>query len=229
METVGETRLATILKRTGRFSALVRLDNEDETVFLPNSGRLQELLLPGRRALLLFRPGSSRKTRYDLIMVFLGEMAVSVDARLPAALFWEALAAGRLADWKGCLPVRREIAFGKSRLDLLVKNELGYLLVEVKSVTLVREGRALFPDAPTTRGSRHLRELMKARAEGLQAAVVFVAQRPDAQSFSPNDSTDPDFGTNLREAHRAGIGVFAYNCRVAPGEVNIWQQIPVVL
>lgn len=100
---------------------------------------------------------------------------------------------------------------------------------EIKSCTLVNEGIAMFPDAPTERGARHVRELIRARQEGYVAYVIFLVQREDAYVFQPNDSTDPEFGTALREAANAGVQIKAYTCRVTVESVNIIQEIPVRL
>ena len=96
-------------------------------------------------------------------------------------------------------------------------------------MTLVKDGRALFPDAPTLRGRRHLQSLLEAKKAGYEAAVVFVAQREDAKKFSPNDETDPEFGRILREVQRQGVGVYAYACKVSTSEVRLAKEIPVYL
>ena len=103
------------------------------------------------------------------------------------------------------------------------------VLVETKSVTLVRQGRALFPDAPTERGRRHLEELIRAHQQGWRTAVVFVIQRDDAHSFSPNDQTDPLFSETLRRASRQGVELLAYSCSVTPSKIEIARRVPVIL
>lgn len=197
---------------------------------LPNSGRLGELLLPGRRVLLVERPGSGRKTGYELSLVEVDGQWVSVDARLPNALVRDALRAGRLTPLVGYSTVRREVSFGRSRFDFLLEAPgRPPCLLEVKSVTLLVEGLACFPDAVTARGRRHVEELTGAVAAGYRAAVVFVVQRGDAQGFRPHDESDPAFGRALRAAARQGVELYAYGCHVEPGRIGIEGALPVTL
>jgi len=154
---------------------------------------------------------------------------VSVDARLPNPLFAEALEAGRLVPFQHYVQFEREVRLGDSRLDFRLSAPDGVYWVEIKSVTLVENGAARFPDAPTARGARHVRELTTAARKGEQAAVVFVVQRPDARCFVPYDSADPAFGAVLREAASAGVGVYAWTCEVNRRAMEIARQIPVDL
>lgn len=173
--------------------------------------------------------GAHRKTRYDLIMVRLDGQFVSMDARLPAHLFQEAVASGELPAFAGYDEIRREVRLGSSRLDFLLSGGGRRCWVEVKSVTLVEAGIGLFPDAPTTRGQRHVWALQRAVAAGDRAAVVFVVQREDACLFAPHDAADPALGAALRQAAQVGVEVHAVNCRVRPDEVRIKEPIPVRL
>ena len=220
---------ATYLQRLNRFSCLVNIEGDDEIVYLPNSGRLENILVPGQTVFLVEKSHSGRRTRYDLAMACVGEEMVSVDSRVPAELFNEAIKEKRLAQFDGYSVVRREVAFCRSRLDFLLggQNRQGY--VEVKSVTLVEGGRALFPDAPTERGRRHLEDLMRAKREGYDAAVVFIVQRQDAQSFAPNDGVDPTFAMILRDASRQGVRAYCYGCRVTLESVDIKGELAVCM
>jgi sugar fermentation stimulation protein A len=196
-------------------------------------------LVPGRRVLLAAAQAPGRLTAYDLLMVDLDGTLVSIDARLPNRLLYEtlrqaqdeALQADRIAEFAGYAQVRREVAYGQSRLDLVLEGgpDGGRCFIEAKSVTLVKEGVALFPDAPTERGRRHLGELARAKAEGHRAAVVFVVQRDDAIRFSPHDEADPAFGQALREAAQADVEVYAYKCRVSEEEVALDAPLPVTI
>lgn len=220
---------ATLVRRLNRFAALVVVEGAEVVAHLPNSGRMTELLVAGRPLLLAPRPPSAgRRTRYDMLLLGYGGRWVGVDSRLPPALVAEALARGALPPFRAYHRVRREVRLGASRIDLLLEGA-GQLYMETKSVNLVEGGRALFPDAPTPRGRRHLGELAAARAQGHGAAVVFVVQRGDARVFSPHDGADPEFGRALREAVRAGVGVWAYRCRVSPQEMALSREIPVEL
>ena len=155
---------------------------------------------------------------------------VCIDARLPGPLLAEAVAAGRLEAFRGWRVAGREVPLGGSRLDLvLVDLEGRTVYAETKSVTLVQGGMALFPDAPTLRGARHLLELARAAAAGMRAAAVFVVQREDARGWAPNEETDPRFAQALRAAARAGVEVRAVRCRVGESTVAVVDEIPVFL
>jgi sugar fermentation stimulation protein A len=217
------------VRRDNRFRATVEIERELAAAHLPNSGRLTELLTPGRLCWLTEFDSDRRKTRFDLKLVAYAGVLVSVDARLPNPLLTEALAAGQLEPFRGYNRVKREVRLGKSRLDFLLSGPEGAYWVETKSVTLVEDGVARFPDAPTARGTRHLRELIAAAMNGDQAAAVFVIQRPDAECFAPHDEADETFGATLREAAQAGVGVYAWTCEVSRQAIEIARSIPVVL
>lgn len=218
------------ISRLNRFAALVEVAGREEVVHVANSGRLRELFEPGRRLLLAPASGEHRKTRYDLALVDLGHTLVSADARLPNALVAEALRVRALEPYSHYPEVRREVTFGESRLDLMLEGPPGKCYLETKSVTLVEDdGMALFPDAPTTRGVKHLHTLAQAAAQGHRAGALFVIQRSDANSLAPHDTSDPEFGRALREAHSAGVDILAYNCTVTPREIRLAHPVPVVL
>jgi sugar fermentation stimulation protein A len=221
------------LQRDNRFRVQVRLDGESDSVaaYLPNPGRLQELLLPGRTVLLRpAKPASKRRTAYDLCLIEIrGGVWVSLDSRLPNPLVAQVLACGGLAGFEAYSEIKREVTFGRSRLDFLLTGHEPRCWLEVKSVTLVEDETAAFPDAPTKRGQRHVRELRSAVEEGDRAAVLFVVQREDAQRFAPHDATDPAFGAALREAAAAGVEVRALRCCVTPEVIQPLGEIPVVL
>ena len=215
--------------RLNRFLALVEVQGREVGVHVANSGRMHELLVPGIRVLISPRPGAHRKTAYDLTLVDLGTTLVSADARLPNALAAEAFIQGRLPQFRDYSSIRREVTFGESRLDLLLNGPPGLCYVETKSVTLVVDGVALFPDSPTVRGAKHVHSLAEAVGAGHRAAVVFVIQRDDSQAFSPHDSADPDFGIAFRESLAAGVEAFAYSCRVTETEVTLCRRLPIRL
>ncbi len=217
------------IRRDNRFRVTVEIAGEFVAAHLPNSGRLTELLTPDRSCWLAPCPGPRRKTHLDLKLVEYASVLVSVDARLPNPLFAEALEAGRLAPFQECAHFEREVWLDNSRLDFRLSGPDGACWVEVKSVTLVEDGVARFPDAPTTRGARHVRELTAAVRNGENAAIVFVVQRPDALRFTPHDRADPVFGVVLREAAIAGVGVYAWTCEVNRRAITIARQIPVDL
>lgn len=224
-----ELEEATFIRRVSRFSALVERVGSMELTHVPNSGRLRELFPPGRRVYLAPRWGKHRKTNYDLSLVAVGDILVSADARVPGALIYCALVHGQLPHFKGYRSVQKEVFFGGSRLDLLLQGNARPCLIEVKSITLVVQGRGLFPDAPTARGRRHIQSLIQALSHGYRAAAIFVIQREDAHAFSPNDETDTAFGNALREAALHGVEIYAYRCQVTPKEIKLAEEVPVLL
>ncbi|MGD8623308.1 MAG: DNA/RNA nuclease SfsA [Anaerolineae bacterium] len=230
MEIEGNLVGGRFVSRDNRFRVTVEVGGRPVWAHLPCSGRLAELLVPGRRVVLVERAAPGRKTDYDMNLVELEGRWVSVDARQPNDLVEEALAADKLAPLAGYASVRREVAYGRSRLDFLL-NAAGRrrCLVEVKSVTLVVDGLGCFPDAVTLRGRRHLEELASAVEAGYRAVVVFVVQREDACGVRPHDESDPGFGRTLRKVAGCGVEVLAYRCRVEPGRIEIDRAVPVYL
>jgi len=224
-----QTVAARFLRRENRFRVAVELEGREVAAHLPNSGRLGELLTPGKPCYLVERSGGHRKTDYDLLLISHAGVLVSVDARLPNPLFAEAVAREKLAPFAGAPAVATEVHHGSSRLDFRLEYPTGPVWVETKSVTLVEEGRALFPDAPTLRGQRHLKELLDLTEEGQRAAVVFVIQRADAREFAPHAKADPAFAQTLARAHAAGVEVYAFRCAVNRRMVRIETDVPVRL
>ena len=217
------------VRRDNRFRVTVSVGGGQVAAHLPNSGRLTELLVSGRPCWLTEFDSPRRKTPFDLTLVKYAGQFVSVDARLPNTLFAEALMVGQLGPFQGYARCKREVRLGESRLDFRLDGPAGVAWVEVKSVTLVEDGVACFPDAPTTRGARHVRELATAVGGGERAAVVFVVQRSDARAFAPHDRADAAFGSALRDAADSGVGVYAWTCEVSQEEIAIGTQIPVEL
>jgi sugar fermentation stimulation protein A len=214
------------VRRDNRFRATVTIAGREAWAHVANSGRLTELFTPGRPVWLAPAAAAHRKTDYDLKLVEINANLVSVDARLPNPLFAEALSAGLLP---GYLDVRQEVFLDGSRLDFRLSGVNGVCWVETKSVTLVENGTALFPDAPTSRGRRHLATLTVARDSGDQAAVVFVVQRPDAIRFAPHPAADLAFNSVLRSAAAAGVAIRAFNCHVSLQRIAIACEIPVTV
>ena len=215
------------VKRLNRFLALVDVKGSPAFAHVPNSGRLRELFIPHIKVFLSEERRGGRKTPYDLIMVELNGRLVSCDARLPNFIIQEALEAQAISEIRNYRTIRREASFGDHRLDFLLTGGNRPWLIEVKSVTLVENSTGLFPDAPTIRGSEHVKRLIKATKDGYWTAIIFVVQRDDATSFAPNDAQDPVFGETLRKACRAGVKVLAYNCQVKPEEITLHERLRV--
>ncbi len=229
MKLPGPLISAVFVRRDNRFRATVLLEGKEVAAHVPNSGRLHELFLPGRRVLIRPAHNPGRKTQYDLIMVWTDGVLVSLDARLPGPLVAEAAREGRLTEFSGYPQVREEVRLGNSRIDVLLEGPAGQCWIEAKSVTLVEEGTALFPDAVTARGKRHVEELARAVSPGVCAAIVFVVQREDAVEFRPHEASDPAFTAALRQAAAQGVQVRAYRCQVRPQEIRLAAPLPVHL
>ncbi len=224
----GRLMPAVFQSRPNRFLGVVLLDGVETLCFVPNPGRMKELLYPGARVYLVPVQSDTRKTHYNLTLVNHQGTLVSVDSSVPNKLVGEALDMGIIEPFREFQVKKAEYTFGESRLDFLLESDSGKLLLEVKSCTLIRDGVALFPDAPTKRGSRHLRTLTRGLTQG-RSAVFFLIQRPDADRFRPNRETDPDFAANLKEANRAGVEVYAYTSRVDFDGVFLGSRVPIDL
>jgi len=203
-------------ERPNRFLALVKVANRILPTFLPNPGRMHELLAPGTEVIVREVLKENRKTSYDLIGVFYNGQMVSVDSRVPNKLVLEALKNRDIKELSGYNIIKPEYGYGHTRFDFFLANEHESCLLEVKSSTLVKDGVAMFPDAKTERGRRHVRDLVKAKKEGYRACVLFIVQRIDAHLFAPNDETDPEFGKVLRDAAVKGVEVYAYKVDISP-------------
>lgn len=238
--TYQDIHAARFLARPNRFIAQVELEGRVETVHVKNTGRCKELLLPGCTVYLEGSSNPDRKTKYDLVAVEKVRpgrppLFINMDSQAPNKVFAEWVAAGLGEDLGLPRPtlLRPETTWGNSRFDFYWElsekgcGRKGY--VEVKGCTLEENGLALFPDAPTERGVKHLRELAACREAGFEAAVCVVVQMAGMTAFSPNDRTHPEFGAALREAAQAGVRVLAVECAAAPGFLAMTKPIPVKL
>jgi sugar fermentation stimulation protein A len=206
----GKTVKGVFEERLTRFSASVKLRDKIVQCFLPNPGRLIELLTPGAEVILRETKKGKRKTSHDLIGVYHKGEQISVDTRAPNKLVLEALKNRDLPEFSGYTMIKPEHPYGHTRFDFFLSDEQKPCFLEVKSCTLVKEGVAMFPDAKTERGVRHLTDLLRAKNEGYRACMLFMIQRTDARVFSPDDEIDPEFGETLRGAAEQGVEVYAY-------------------
>ena len=215
------------LERPIRYLARVEIDGQEIKAHVPDPGRLPGLMIRGRRVRLVYNPGPKRKTDYSLVLVRHGDIWVSVYPAFANKVVENELAHGSLSCLNGFESFNREVKCGESRFDFQLEFLDVKAFVEVKSVSLVEGGVGKFPDAPTQRGVKHLKELIALRRKGYRAAVLFVSQRSDARSIISNDQIDPLFGEWLRKAHLASVELYAYNCSVTKNTVSIKNQIPV--
>jgi len=217
------------LERPNRYLAKVTIDDRETFAHVPDPGRLPGLMIPGRKARLIHNPGPKRKTDYTLALIRHEDIWVSVYPVFANALVKDALGKRALPFLSGYENFLSEVKQGASRFDFKLEFANGPAFVEVKSVSLVENTVGKFPDAPTKRGVKHLRELIELRKEGVRAVVLFVSQRSDTRSIVPNDAIDPEFGKWLREAHRQGVELFACNCKVTASSISLNRPIEVVL
>jgi sugar fermentation stimulation protein A len=213
------------IERPNRFTVIFEADGMIEKAHLRDPGRLKELLLP--KAPLLLRPAQNltkRKTKYDVIAVESEGIWVLINSGFHSDLAAELIESGIIPELSSYNIEKREYTYGKSRIDFLLNDERkkgkkapeneNKLLLEVKGCTLVEDGYAKFPDAPTTRGKRHLEELIKAKKEGMNSAVLFLIPREDAQIFSPNWEMDGEFSSTLEQAEHSNVLIIAYSFNV---------------
>ena len=207
---------AVFLKRPNRFIAEVEVNGTKETVHVKNTGRCRELLIPGCEVWLT-EPGTpGRKTRYDLVAVRKENgVLFNIDSQAPNHVVKEWL--GK-QDYDKVVP---EYTYGESRIDFYMEHGKERYLMEVKGCTLEIDGTGYFPDAPTERGAKHLRELAKAAESGINAAIAFVIQMDGVSEVKPNTATDPEFSKAFEDAKAAGVKVLFLKCHVEPDELEI--------
>ena len=212
------------LERPNRFIAHVEIDGKTEVCHVKNTGRCKELLPSGARVWCQKSDNPNRKTKYDLITVQKGERLINMDSQAPNAAAKEWLLSGGLGQ---ITDLRAETVHVDSRFDFSFVRDGKRCFLEVKGVTLENDGVCAFPDAPTERGTKHLRGLIQATADGYGAYVLFVIQMPDVKYLHPNDGTDPAFGAALREAAQNGVTVLAMDCAVTESSMDI--RLPVLV
>ncbi len=207
---------AVFLERPNRFVAVVDIEGLKETVHVKNTGRCKELLVPGCEVWLTAPGTPDRKTRYDLVAVRKNTGVIfNIDSQAPNKVVKEWLVG------QGYDLVRPEYTFGNSRIDFYMERGTDKYLMEVKGCTLEREGVGYFPDAPTERGVKHIRELIKAHEKGYHAILCFVIQMDGVSEVRANVETHPEFGVALEEAKKAGVEVWFLKCRVEPDRLTV--------
>lgn len=225
-------RKGSFVKRPNRFLALAEIEGKMEVCHVKNTGRLGELLIPGAEIYLEEHPEQAkRKTRFSLIGVKKDGQILNIDSQAPNKAVYEWIKAGGLI--QGVTLLRPEYRYLHSRFDFYAETENAEtkkkILIEVKGVTLEERGIAMFPDAPTERGVRHIMELTECLEQGYEAFLVFVIQLTGVKWLEPNDRTQPAFGEALRAAAGRGVHILAVDCTVTPEELWVKDYIPVRL
>ena len=215
------------ISRPNRFIAQVMVDGKEETVHVKNTGRCRELLVKGAEVYLSVSSNPARKTKYDLIAVRKDNKLINMDSQIPNDVAAEWFEKGEV--FSSDAIIKREVTHGKSRFDFYIEDGERKIFLEVKGVTLERDGAVFFPDAPTERGTKHLNELCECVKEGYEAYALFVVQMKDVSYFSPNDITDPVFSAALRNAYERGVSIICYDCKVTEAQMNIADEVSVIL
>jgi sugar fermentation stimulation protein A len=220
-----------LIRRYQRFLADVELDDGTSvTAHCPNSGSMKGCAAPGSPVLLSIAGNPKRRLKYTWELVQVNGEWVGINTGLPNRFVREGIEQGVIAELQGYPAIRPEVKYGgNSRIDLLLSAPSGLCYVEVKNVTLVEGSMALFPDAITTRGQKHLRELMEMVRLGHRGVIFFVVQRSDGESLAPADAIDAEYGRLLRLAAASGVEVLAYRAAVTPREIAITRRMPVIL
>jgi sugar fermentation stimulation protein A len=239
MEFSSELIPGTILKRYKRFLADVEIDTpkgkEIVVSHVANTGSMTSCWAPGWKVLLSYHDNPNRKLKYSLEMTSNGETWIGVNTSLPNKLAHQCFLDGKIKELSSYQWAKPEVKYGQSRIDLLLyngeekkfKEATEKCYVEVKNVTLREGKKALFPDAVSTRGQKHLTELIKVKDEGHEAAMLFIIQREDVTSFSPADDIDPEYGRLLRLAKDKGVKILAYGCKLTPEDISLHKKIPI--
>ena len=214
------------LKRPNRFIAHIAIDGKEEICHVKNTGRCRELLPAGAKVWCLDAENAKRKTRYDLIAVQKGNRLINMDSQAPNAAAKEWLLGGGLGK---IVNLKAESKYGDSRFDFSFQKDGRQCFLEVKGVTLEEDGVCAFPDAPTERGTKHLKELTKLAETGFGAYVLFVIQMEGVKYLHPNDLTDKPFGQALRQAKNAGVEIMAYDCKITVNSMEINEKVEVNL
>ncbi len=234
MKLDGNFELAIFLRRPNRFLAYVCLEDtkKEVAVHVPDPGRLKELLIPKTLVLVRQEEGKNRKTGYTLVGIKKEKIWINIESAFSNKIFKEEYK--NIPSLKDYEIIKSEYTFGNSRFDFLMKNVKTNqeVLLEVKGVSLVENGHALFPDAPTSRGVKHVRELEKAVSKGWEAIIVFIIRREDAEKFSPHKVIDPKFAEQLKSAHEKGVKIVAVSCNYDPiykKELTIKEEVPLII
>jgi len=215
-------------ERPNRFVVRAKIDGRSELAHLHDPGRLKELLVPGAKLYLQKADNPMRKTGWDVILVKKGRVLVAIYSILANRLAKKLFSSGDFPGFKSWKLERSEPRFGKGRFDFELSKGKDKMLVEVKSVSLVEKGVAMFPDAPTVRGRRHLLELAEAVKQGYQSSVIFIVTRNDASIFKPHILRDSKFSEGLKQAIQQNVKAHCFKCKVSNKSISLDKKIPII-
>ncbi len=216
-----------LIRRYKRFLADVELESGEIVIaHCTNSGSMKTCIEEGAPVYLTPVNDPKRKTKFTWEMIFINEDWVGINTSVPNVLAFEAIRDGEIEKLKGYTDVKREVTFGDSRFDIFAENSCEKCFVEVKNVTMKEDEFALFPDAVTTRGKKHLETLIQVKKQGIRAAMLYVIQRMDVEKFGPAKEIDPDYAAALKKAYAAGVEVIPVQAKVTPEEIKIVKELP---
>lgn len=215
------------IERVNRFIAHIDIDGKVEVCHVKNTGRCKEILVKGCKVFVQEFDSKIRKTKFDLISVYKGNRLINIDSQVPNKMFSEWVKLGNL--FKDIKVFKNEVFYRNSRFDFYVEYENKKSFIEIKGVTLENEGVVLFPDAPTSRGVKHLKELISAREDGYEAYVIFILQMEGVKYFTPNYETHKEFGDILSLCKNNGVNIFAFDSVVSKYEIYIKDSVKVLI
>ncbi len=217
----------TLIKRYMRFLADVKLDSgETVTAHCTNSGSMKSCLEKGAEVYLSPVDDPNRKTKFTWEMIKINGYWVGINTSNPNKLAFEAVKAGQIEKLKGYTEVQAEVKFDDSRFDLMAKNDTETCFIEVKNVTYKEGNYALFPDAVTSRGKKHLETLVKVKEQGMRAVMLYIIQRIDVEIFSTAKQIDPEYSKALKIAYNKGVEIIPLQVKVTPENIELVKEIP---
>ncbi len=215
------------ISRPNRFIAHIEINNKIEICHVKNTGRCKELLTPNAEVFVQKNDNPKRKTKFSLIGVKKNDRMINMDSQVTNKVIHEWISKGGL--FKDIIKIKPEAKYKNSRFDFYIETKNEKVFIEVKGVTLESEGIVRFPDAPTERGVKHIRELCDSIKEGYEAYVIFVIQMKDVVHFEPNVETHKEFAEALREAEKCGVHILALDCEVTEDSIDIRDYVKVLI
>ncbi|MDQ2086317.1 DNA/RNA nuclease SfsA [Herbivorax sp. ANBcel31] len=213
------------LNRPNRFIANVLVDGKTETVHVKNTGRCNEILIKGASVLLEVSSNAKRKTKYSLIAAYKENTLINIDSQAPNSVIYEAIRQGKIEDFKDVSAIKKEVTFKNSRFDLYFEKNFIKGFIEIKGVTLEKDGIAMFPDAPTQRGTKHILEMIDAVSKNYQGYIIFLIQLNGIKYFTPNKEMDPNFDRALKKAKNKGVKILVYDSIVSINGLKIGNPV----
>ena len=215
------------IKRYKRFFVDIKINKKIATAHCPNTGSMKGLLKNGNKVWVTKSTNPKRKLKYTLEIIEDKKSKVGVNTHSTNEIVFDALKNGRLTEFNNNYNIKREVKFGSNtRFDFLIEKKNFKAFLEVKNVTLSRKNHiAEFPDAVTTRGFKHIEELLKASKKGYEAYIIFIIQRNDCKKFSVASDIDPNYSKLLFKAMKKKLKIICYDCKFSPKGIKVDKKI----